>query len=187
MRRTRDSTSGLDDTADHSRGASEAVRTQLVLRKAASDRPRVVVHIDLDGFYAAVERRRLRRSDTAKLAVQQWDSLIAVCPPTIRGSPRCTLCMAGHQHALTVRSFAPPLLGPPTSGYSSVRAMYGWWAGRLQLPLGGRQARYANAQPDTPLATGTFKCEGSDSAPTKVEEHAARSVRGPHARARVVR
>lgn len=39
---------------------------------------RVVAHVDLDGFYAAVERRRLGRSAEAKIAVEQWGSLIAV-------------------------------------------------------------------------------------------------------------
>ena len=43
----------------------------------SSDR-RVVCHIDLDGFYAAVERRRLGRGPDAMIAVNQWGSLIAV-------------------------------------------------------------------------------------------------------------
>ena len=40
--------------------------------------PRVIVHLDADCFYAAVERVRLKIPPTTPLAVQQWNSLIAV-------------------------------------------------------------------------------------------------------------
>eukprot|EP00944_MAST-04C_sp_MAST-4C-sp1_P004392 g4392.t1 len=40
--------------------------------------PRVIVHLDADCFYAAVERERLKIPPTTPLAVQQWNSLIAV-------------------------------------------------------------------------------------------------------------
>ena len=40
--------------------------------------PRVIVHLDADCFYAAVERERLKIPHTTPLAVQQWNSLIAV-------------------------------------------------------------------------------------------------------------
>ena len=40
--------------------------------------PRVIVHLDADCFYAAVERVRLNIPNNVPLAVQQWTSLIAV-------------------------------------------------------------------------------------------------------------
>ena len=40
--------------------------------------PRVIVHLDADCFYAAVERVRLNIPNDVPLAVQQWTSLIAV-------------------------------------------------------------------------------------------------------------
>lgn len=38
---------------------------------------RVIAHLDLDCFYAQVERNRLRIDPSRPLAVQQWGSLIA--------------------------------------------------------------------------------------------------------------
>ena len=38
---------------------------------------RVIAHLDLDCFYAQVERNRLGIPDEVPLAVQQWGSLIA--------------------------------------------------------------------------------------------------------------
>ncbi|CAI5709930.1 unnamed protein product [Hyaloperonospora brassicae] len=40
--------------------------------------PRVIVHLDLDCFYAQVEQRRLKIPDGQPIAVQQWGSLLAV-------------------------------------------------------------------------------------------------------------
>ncbi|OJJ48384.1 hypothetical protein ASPZODRAFT_62406 [Penicilliopsis zonata CBS 506.65] len=49
------------------------------LRTASASSPlRVIAHIDLDGFYAQCEMVRLGTSRDTPLAVQQWDSLIAV-------------------------------------------------------------------------------------------------------------
>jgi hypothetical protein len=39
---------------------------------------RVVIHVDMDCFYAQVEHRRLKIPNSQPLAVQQWDGLIAV-------------------------------------------------------------------------------------------------------------
>ncbi|KAG1709713.1 hypothetical protein DVH05_020367 [Phytophthora capsici] len=39
---------------------------------------RVIIHLDLDCFYAQVEQRRLGIPDGQPLAVQQWGSLLAV-------------------------------------------------------------------------------------------------------------
>ena len=44
---------------------------------AAGAFERVVVHVDLDCFYAQVEAVRLGIDPAVPLAVQQWDSLIA--------------------------------------------------------------------------------------------------------------
>lgn len=41
-------------------------------------RVRVVLHLDLDCFYAQVEQRRLGISASEPVAVQQWGSLLAV-------------------------------------------------------------------------------------------------------------
>ena len=41
-------------------------------------RPRVILHIDLDCFYAQVESIRLGIPQDEPLAVQQWGSLLAV-------------------------------------------------------------------------------------------------------------
>jgi nucleotidyltransferase/DNA polymerase involved in DNA repair len=41
-------------------------------------RPRVIVHLDLDCFYAQVEQRRLGIPASEPVAVQQWGSLLAV-------------------------------------------------------------------------------------------------------------
>ncbi|KAG2830139.1 hypothetical protein PC116_g12008 [Phytophthora cactorum] len=40
--------------------------------------PRVIIHLDLDCFYAQVEQRRLQIPDGQPVAVQQWGSLLAV-------------------------------------------------------------------------------------------------------------
>ncbi|KAG7396741.1 hypothetical protein PHYBOEH_001865 [Phytophthora boehmeriae] len=51
-------------------------------RPAASDdatkRARVIIHLDLDCFYAQVEQRRLDIPDGEPVAAQQWGSLLAV-------------------------------------------------------------------------------------------------------------
>ena len=39
---------------------------------------RVVIHVDMDCFYAQVEHRRLKVPLSQPLAVQQWEGLIAV-------------------------------------------------------------------------------------------------------------
>ena len=42
---------------------------------------RVVIHLDLDCFYAQVEAKRLGIDPSVPLAVQQWSGLIAVNYP----------------------------------------------------------------------------------------------------------
>ena len=42
---------------------------------------RVVIHLDLDCFYAQVEAKRLGIDGSVPLAVQQWSGLIAVNYP----------------------------------------------------------------------------------------------------------
>ena len=42
---------------------------------------RVIIHIDLDAFYAQVEQVRLNLDPTIPLCVQQWQLLIAVNYP----------------------------------------------------------------------------------------------------------
>lgn len=44
----------------------------------ASSSHRVIVHLDLDCFYAQVEQRRLGIPADQPVAVQQWGSLLAV-------------------------------------------------------------------------------------------------------------
>ncbi|KAG7393074.1 hypothetical protein PHYPSEUDO_012409 [Phytophthora pseudosyringae] len=44
----------------------------------AATAARVIIHLDLDCFYAQVEQRRLRIPDGRPVAVQQWGSLLAV-------------------------------------------------------------------------------------------------------------
>ena len=39
---------------------------------------RVIIHVDMDCFYAQVEHRRLEIPLSQPLAVQQWEGLIAV-------------------------------------------------------------------------------------------------------------
>ena len=39
---------------------------------------RVIIHLDLDCYYAQVEQRRLHIPDGQPVAVQQWGSLLAV-------------------------------------------------------------------------------------------------------------
>lgn len=39
---------------------------------------RVIIHLDLDCFYAQVEKRRLKIPDGQPVVVQQWGSLLAV-------------------------------------------------------------------------------------------------------------
>ncbi|KAG6590552.1 DNA polymerase iota/DNA damage inducible protein [Phytophthora cinnamomi] len=46
--------------------------------EAASPSTRVIIHLDLDCFYAQVEQRRLKIPDGQPVAVQQWGSLLAV-------------------------------------------------------------------------------------------------------------
>ena len=47
-------------------------------------RRRVVIHLDLDCFYAQVEAKRLGIDPSTPLAVQQWSGLIAVNYPARR-------------------------------------------------------------------------------------------------------
>ena len=58
--------------------AALATATRMRLLNESGAPLRCVAHIDLDGFYAAVERRRLGRAPDAMIAVQQWQMLIAV-------------------------------------------------------------------------------------------------------------
>jgi len=44
-------------------------------------RSAVILHVDLDAFYAQVEARRLGLDPGTPIAVQQWDGLIAVNYP----------------------------------------------------------------------------------------------------------
>ena len=48
------------------------------LSAAAPEPQRVILHLDLDAFYAQVEQRRLGIDRSVPLAVQQWQALIAV-------------------------------------------------------------------------------------------------------------
>ena len=52
-----------------------------MLPAARDELRRVVLHIDMDCFYAQVERERLGLDHSVPLGVQQWDSLIAVNYP----------------------------------------------------------------------------------------------------------
>ncbi|OOF94738.1 hypothetical protein ASPCADRAFT_208414 [Aspergillus carbonarius ITEM 5010] len=53
-----------------------------LLRQGSTATPlRVIAHIDLDAFYAQCEMVRLETLRTVPLAVQQWDSLIAINYP----------------------------------------------------------------------------------------------------------
>ncbi|KAL1974672.1 hypothetical protein VTN31DRAFT_4876 [Thermomyces dupontii] len=51
---------------------------QLLAQNAPSSPLRVIAHLDLDAFYAQCEMVRLGVSRDTPLAVQQWDSLIAI-------------------------------------------------------------------------------------------------------------
>ncbi|RMJ26247.1 Sister chromatid cohesion protein [Aspergillus sp. HF37] len=67
------------DSLKHSR---YAYRHLQALRQGWSASPlRVIAHIDLDAFYAQCEMVRLGTSRSAPLAVQQWESLIAINYP----------------------------------------------------------------------------------------------------------
>ena len=48
---------------------------------SSSSSSRVIVHLDLDAFYAQVETRRLHLANDQPCCVQQWNSLIAVNYP----------------------------------------------------------------------------------------------------------
>ena len=72
------STAGLNVLAASDVGAQQALHTFNKLLKEENQPVHAIAHIDLDGFYAAVERRRLQRPASHCLAVQQWGSLIAV-------------------------------------------------------------------------------------------------------------
>ncbi|WEW55990.1 N-acetyltransferase eso1 [Emydomyces testavorans] len=62
----------------HSRSAFTHRHLHLLRTFSARTPLRVIAHIDLDAFYAQCEMVRLRTPRTQPLAVQQWDSLIAV-------------------------------------------------------------------------------------------------------------
>lgn len=68
---------------EHHRESSRYSYRQLQhLRQNSTSTPfRVIAHIDLDAFYAQCEMVRLGTSRRTPLAVQQWDSLIAVNYP----------------------------------------------------------------------------------------------------------
>ena len=74
------STAGFKTTStDNNDAASQrAQETFETLLKEEKQPVHAIAHIDLDGFYAAVERRRLNRPVDHPIAVQQWGSLIAV-------------------------------------------------------------------------------------------------------------
>lgn len=72
-----------DSLIEHHRQSSRYTYRQLQnLRQGSTSTPfRVIAHVDLDAFYAQCEMVRLGTSRTTPLAVQQWDSLIAVNYP----------------------------------------------------------------------------------------------------------
>jgi hypothetical protein len=51
---------------------------QIKMDNCADLSGRVVIHVDMDCFYAQVEHRRLKIPSSQPLAVQQWEGLIAV-------------------------------------------------------------------------------------------------------------
>lgn len=68
-----------EDSRKRSRYACQHLQA---LRQGWTANPlRVIAHIDLDAFYAQCEMVRLGMPRTAPLAVQQWDSLIAINYP----------------------------------------------------------------------------------------------------------
>lgn len=75
--------SASSPTGSLTRRSSQYTYRQLqLLRQASTSTPlRVVAHIDLDAFYAQCEMVRLETPRTTPLAVQQWDSLIAINYP----------------------------------------------------------------------------------------------------------
>jgi DNA polymerase eta len=77
------STAGFDqvgnrDSSAHSAQQQRVSETFERLLKEQNQPVHAIAHIDLDGFYAAVERRRLSRPTNHPIAVEQWGSLIAV-------------------------------------------------------------------------------------------------------------
>lgn len=80
---------------------------------------RVILHLDLDCFYAQVEMRRLGVARDQPLAVQQWDGVIAVnyaarkfvSSSTVVGvvvlhAPFCVVCHKHTRAALAHRALA---------------------------------------------------------------------------------
>ena len=69
---------------------------------------RVILHLDLDCFYAQVEAKRLGISPEVPLAVQQWQGIIAAGATT---HVYARLLTSTHVYArlLTRRVFAPTL------------------------------------------------------------------------------
>ncbi|KAL2013653.1 hypothetical protein VTN00DRAFT_1178 [Thermoascus crustaceus] len=72
--------SSLPDDDDSTKRRSHFTYRHLqLLRQNSTSTPlRVIAHIDLDAFYAQCEMVRLGTPRTTPLAVQQWDSLIAI-------------------------------------------------------------------------------------------------------------
>nr|KAJ3419167.1 DNA-directed DNA polymerase eta rad30 [Polyrhizophydium stewartii] len=67
------------ESADTGGSADAAAAAGRVRAEAAAlGAAKVIVHIDLDAFYAQVEQIRLGLDASVPLCVQQWDSLIAV-------------------------------------------------------------------------------------------------------------
>lgn len=63
---------------------------------SADGNGRVIIHLDLDCFYAQVEQRRLQIPATEPVAVQQWGSLLAVnYVARAAGVKRGTDCVRG--------------------------------------------------------------------------------------------
>ncbi|KAK2748926.1 DNA-directed DNA polymerase eta rad30 [Myotisia sp. PD_48] len=74
--------SGFSDELDPSSSSKFTYRHFHLLRNFSPRTPlRVIAHIDLDAFYAQCEMVRLGVARDQPLAVQQWDSLIAVNYP----------------------------------------------------------------------------------------------------------
>lgn len=86
---------------EHHRESSRYTYRQLQnLRQSSTSTPfRVIAHVDLDAFYAQCEMVRLGTSRTTPLAVQQWDSLIAVNYPA-RDSGISRMISAGEARKL---------------------------------------------------------------------------------------
>ena len=70
---------------------------------AAPAHDRVVIHLDLDAFYAQVETKRLGLDPAQPLAVQQWQGIIAVNYPARHAGVR------RHHTAAEARRLCPAI------------------------------------------------------------------------------